>query len=222
LNELLSHNYEKVWCFMSKLRKMGGGNVSAFTLVELLVVIAIIGILIALLLPAVQAAREAARRMQCSSKMKQLGLACHNYADVYKSFPFGGMRRPNNNDSMSSLWAFFSMWGVSILPFMEQQAAYDLYFGGASLQNATPGAVNASNQGRNRELAQMRMAIYECPSDPGAGQQEFPATEQNDAGASVHGLYTPFQQYLTSYRAVGGQIRVGLGGGIKTAVLVAM
>ncbi|MDR1960624.1 MAG: DUF1559 domain-containing protein [Planctomycetaceae bacterium] len=181
----------------------GGGSLRAFTLVELLVVIAIIGILIALLLPAVQAAREAARRMQCSNTMKQLGLACHNYADTQKCFPFGSFCR-NNGNHASSLWLFYSMWGVSILPYIEQQAAYDMYFGAASMENQTAGSVNASNQGRNRELAQMRMSCYECPSDTGAGQRDYPATERTDAGASVHSQYTPFEQYLTSYKAVGG------------------
>jgi prepilin-type N-terminal cleavage/methylation domain-containing protein len=174
-----------------------------FTLVELLVVIAIIGVLIALLLPAVQAAREAARRMQCSNKMKQLGIACHNYHDVYQQFPFGSVDR-NNGETSSCLWRFYSMWGVSILPFIEQQAAYDMYFGAASLENASPGAVSASNQGRNRELAQMRMTIYECPSDPGTGVRSYPTTEIKEDGTPAHTRYTPFEHYQTSYRGVAG------------------
>jgi hypothetical protein len=164
------------------------------------VVIAIIGMLIALLLPAVQVAREAARRMQCANKMKQLGIASHNYHDAYQQFPFGSVDRyksSTTDPSTSNLWRYYSMWGVALLPFLEQQAAFDMYFGAASLENATPGQVSPSNQGRNRELAQMRMTIYECPTDPGAGIQSIPATE-------THGKYPSFQQYRTSYRGVAG------------------
>ena len=81
-------------------------------MVELLVVIAIIGILIALLLPAVQAAREAARRMQCTNNMKQLGLALHMYHDSFKVFPYG--RSPVGRP----IWS----WSALILPFMEERA----------------------------------------------------------------------------------------------------
>src|ERR1041384_5348025 len=90
----------------------------AFTLVELLVVIAIIGILVALLLPAVQAAREAARRMQCSNNLKQYGLALHNYHDVYKSFPIGGIGG----------WAadhYYKLsWQARVIPFIEQAGIF--------------------------------------------------------------------------------------------------
>ncbi len=173
------------------------GSRNAFTLVELLVVIAIIGILIGLLLPAVQAAREAARRMECSNKMRQLGLATMNYADINKVLPAGAIMR-NTGNSTASLWRWFSMWGVSLLPFLEQENAFSMYFGAAGLSNESPGSVNATNKGLNKQLAMLRMPIYECPSDPGSGQQMKPSTDDG------HSDYTKFDIYATSYRAVGG------------------
>jgi prepilin-type N-terminal cleavage/methylation domain-containing protein len=99
-----------------RTRRLGTGRRSAFTLVELLVVIAIIGILIALLLPAVQAAREAARRMQCSNNLKQLGIALHNYHDTNKAFPIGS--RPS---VFGGAISFGDSWWVGLFPFIEQQ-----------------------------------------------------------------------------------------------------
>ena len=99
-----------------------------FTLVELLVVIAIIGVLVALLLPAVQAAREAARRMQCSNNGKQIGLAMHNYHDVHKKFPkiiWGFPDLPANENGGVLPLAFHHTWITALLPFMEQQNLYD-------------------------------------------------------------------------------------------------
>ena len=90
-------------------------NRRGFTLVELLVVIAIIGILIALLLPAVQAAREAARRTECTNNMKQIGLALHNYHGPHRTFPPGGMV----SNGLSYI--------VMLLPYMEQKALYDRF-----------------------------------------------------------------------------------------------
>ncbi|MBN2296206.1 MAG: DUF1559 domain-containing protein [Pirellulales bacterium] len=105
---------------------------SGFTLVELLVVIAIIGILIALLLPAVQAAREAARRLQCSNQLKQIGLAMQNHVDAYGCFPSGGNKpwpsltlniiggQANPPEKMGLSWAF------QLLPFIEQDSVYSI------------------------------------------------------------------------------------------------
>ena len=94
-----------------------------FTLVELLVVIAIIGILIALLLPAVQAAREAARRSQCTNNLKQIGLALHMHHDRDKYFPPGHYANPAGSVSCAN--GNEATWFTYILPFLEQSAAYD-------------------------------------------------------------------------------------------------
>lgn len=109
---------------------MRRGQFLGFTLVELLVVIAIIGILIALLLPAVQAAREAARRMQCTNNLKQQGLALHNYHDSIKCFPPGVLYLEDldtsENHSIGGIKTYCGMvgWPAFLLPYIEQQALF--------------------------------------------------------------------------------------------------
>lgn len=101
---------------------MRGVNKHGFTLVELLVVIAIIGILIALLLPAVQAAREAARRSQCTNNLKQIGLALHNYHDTHRRFPMGTLVGASRFDPSGPEWPHVLYF---LLPFVEQRPLYD-------------------------------------------------------------------------------------------------
>ncbi|MDR1384600.1 MAG: DUF1559 domain-containing protein [Planctomycetaceae bacterium] len=131
----------------------------AFTLVELLVVIAIIGILIALLLPAVQAAREAARRMQCSNQLKQIALACHNYESSTKSLP------PGSSLNGRTYGVF-----VLVLPYMEGSALYDLIQPNMASQNAY----------QNTACRVVQMGLR-CPSEP---QRDTPVN-----GSSVPSNY---------------------------------
>lgn len=113
------------------MRLNSQGKKHGFTLVELLVVIAIIGILIGMLLPAVQQVREAARRMECSNKIRQLALACHNYHSAHDHFPSGvvtdkTLDYSSSNGLRESLTGFRGApWSVAVLPYIEQDNVYD-------------------------------------------------------------------------------------------------
>jgi prepilin-type N-terminal cleavage/methylation domain-containing protein/prepilin-type processing-associated H-X9-DG protein len=129
----------------------------AFTLVELLVVIAIIGVLVALLLPAVQAAREAARRSQCQNHLKQIGLAWLNHEGVHKHFPSGGWGAKWTGDPNRGFGKEQpGSWVYNILPFMEQQQLRQLGKG------ATPGT--ASFEAASKQLHQSPISGLHCPS----------------------------------------------------------
>jgi type II secretory pathway pseudopilin PulG len=136
-------------------------------LVELLVVIAIIGVLIALLLPAVQAAREAARRMQCTNKLKQLALATHNYHDTCLKLPAGrSALGVGVTDINSCRWSAY----VWLLPFIEQTAAYsvltsrDIFFKPASGYGYSAAWMNASDASFDAVMNTNYVALL-CPSD---------------------------------------------------------
>ncbi|MCR9115484.1 MAG: DUF1559 domain-containing protein [bacterium] len=124
----------------------------AFTLVELLVVIAIIGVLIALLLPAVQAAREAARRTSCNNNLKQIGLALHNHVDVRKRLPEGYA----GNDEYA--------WAAFLLPFMEQTNVY---------KSTDISGTNDTISGTSAAALANPIEIFRCVSDPGPDLNPF-------------------------------------------------
>tara|TARA_Y100000385_G_scaffold273100_1_gene314637 strand:+ start:193 stop:1221 length:1029 start_codon:yes stop_codon:yes gene_type:complete len=148
---------------------------SGFTLIELLVVIAIIGVLVGLLLPAVQQAREAARRSACGNKMKQNALAMHTYADANRSLPSGSSRRSEGGTAQNSVWKSFT---VELMPFIEMSTVYDQLdlskgqLDGTGGQNSNWWKLAPVTQGNPIYTAQF------CPSDP-----------DSFAGRTVDGKY---------------------------------
>ncbi|QDU29374.1 hypothetical protein ETAA8_44830 [Anatilimnocola aggregata] len=136
----------------------GKQTAAGFTLVELLVVIAIIGVLMALLLPAVQSARESARRMQCSNHVKQIMLSMHHFHDTYLVLPPGAVRPPaaavQAKFNLTSSTAYHG-WAPFILPFMEQKNLADKYQWDQDWRSMA-----------NRAVVETQVKIFICPSSP--------------------------------------------------------
>ncbi|WZO99428.1 DUF1559 domain-containing protein [Isosphaeraceae bacterium EP7] len=154
-----------------------------FTLIELLVVISIIAVLIALLLPAVQSAREAARRMQCVNNLKQLGLAAHNYMDTNGTLPMGGYF---NDKSPTIPWMHGCL--IALCPYIEQ----------GNLFNSFNSSLRYYQYPENDTVMAAKLSMLYCPSDPevttgnDAYTKSFAAPRQN------------FKVGLTNYRAIAG------------------
>src|SRR5438105_12851932 len=191
--------------------KSSGRSKRGFTLVELLVVIAIIGVLVALLLPAVQAARESARRMQCGNSMRQVGLALHNHHDVYGVFPMGQY----NYIAQDSTYWNRACWWQAILPYVEQKNLYDLldaYMSGTPKPPYVTFAVNSNGGSPSQPGRNTIVRMFLCPSDNEApknstvagneqgfhgnyvvcGGSTFFNPPSDTTGGSLNGIFYPF------------------------------
>jgi prepilin-type N-terminal cleavage/methylation domain-containing protein/prepilin-type processing-associated H-X9-DG protein len=154
----------------------GTSRRTAFTLIELLVVIAIIGVLVALLLPAVQMAREAARRVQCTNNLKQIGIALHGYHDAHNTFPSGGWIALFGQPATSNL---NTGWSTSVLPWLEQRALFD--------------SLNLSfvyDHPADSTATYTVLQVYLCPSEPRSTfWNRYPGDQFSHADADYGGMY---------------------------------
>lgn len=167
---------------------------TGFTLVELLVVIAIIGILVALLLPAVQAAREAARRTQCVNQMKQIGLACHNYHDINGAFPVGNFWGPTEGGVEDHAW---QSWFIPFLPQIERQALYDQI-------DLRYDMAEQSRNAENLPIAQTQIGELLCPSDAYSSAELFTEEIYISSGTSPPVSQVSYASSVGDYQAVPG------------------
>ena len=207
-----------------------------FTLVELLVVIAIIGILVALLLPAIQAAREAARRNQCINNMKNIGLALHNHHDVHKRFPIASTEPLGNSAGTTGGTGAGFSWVVPILPFLEETALFDriadvagnFKAGGArcflAVVTASVPPGGGAGDATMYHASTVSIDILKCPSFGGTGEvkgapytqsgtgqptPKFPAIGNYKACVSSHlgAAFVIPAEYVGGGRAGNGQLQ---------------
>ncbi len=172
---------------------------AGFTLIELLVVIAIIAVLISLLLPAVQSAREAARRAQCINNLKQIGLALHNYNDTVGSFPPGGISTPG---WVGTWWN----WPAFILPQMEQAPLYNAI--NFSLPNINQPTANAINDPQGTVYLAV-ISSYLCPSDPVASSGKVDNLSWLTQGGDWSLIGTQYTAGATCYVGNWGDMKTG-------------